>query len=67
MTPEPRICGAELDDGGKCQEKAIVQAVQYYYRPRPGQVVPTLHVLKEIHYRVDCPKCGDRLQIEPAI
>ena len=67
VTSELRICGATLDDGSACVEKAIVQAVHYYYKPLSGQVVPTLHVLREIHFRVDCPKCGDRLQVETAL
>ena len=66
MKPELRKCGAELGDGKKCEEMALVLGVHYKYAMRPAVEVPAMHVMTEAHYYIRCPKCGERTQIEKA-
>jgi hypothetical protein len=59
------LCDAPSADGGLCGARAVVHEVHYKYSPyanrRPFDVD---RVLTEIHYDVDCPRCGYRTQIE---
>ena len=66
MEPEPRKCDADLGDGKRCQEMAMVLGIHYHYGTRPGVATPTVHYLRETHYQIRCPKCGERTQIVKA-
>jgi hypothetical protein len=65
MTSTPIKCGADLPDGGKCDQFATVTNVRYIYdrKPAPGDGKDEL-VLNEIRYRATCPNCGERAMIE---
>jgi hypothetical protein len=63
-TPKPMKCGAELTNGTKCDEFAVVTGIQYIYDRVPEADDSQAYDLKEIHYRAVCPKCGDRTLIE---
>ena len=57
MFLEPMQCGAELGDGRKCEEIAKVIDAEFVYRKEleEGRFE---QVLDEVHYTMECPKCG---------
>lgn len=64
MMPRPIKCAAELPDGSKCDEFAIVTNIQYLYDRQPIGGEPDGYNLNEIHYKAVCPKCGERTLVE---
>jgi hypothetical protein len=65
MTATPIKCGADLPDGGKCDQVATVTNARYIYnRKTPASDGRDELVLNEIHYSATCPNCGDRAIIE---
>src|SRR5438128_300466 len=57
MFLEPIQCGGELGDGRKCEESAKVIGTEFVYREEleEGRFE---QILDEIHYTMECPKCG---------
>lgn len=57
MFLEPTKCGAEFGNGTKCREIANVIDAEFIYRGEfeSGRFE---QVLDEIHYTMECPKCG---------
>ena len=53
----PMQCGAELGGGRKCEEIAKVIDAEFVYRKEleEGRFE---QVLDEVHYTMECPKCG---------
>ena len=63
MTPEPRMYGAEFEDGSKCQEYTLLLGIQYVYSTPQG-TASTVSILKETRFRVRCHTCGEHVQVE---
>jgi hypothetical protein len=63
MFLEPFTCGAELPDGRRCDEAARITDAEYIYREEfiEGRFQ---QILDEIHYTLECPKCGEWKRIE---
>jgi hypothetical protein len=57
MFLEPIQCGAELGDGRKCEEIAKVIDAGFVYR-KEFEGGRFEQVLDEVHYTMECPKCG---------
>jgi hypothetical protein len=52
-------CGALLEDGRKCSQLAAVVKTDYVYDRRPLVGEPVEFALKEVHYHIVCPTCGE--------
>ena len=50
-------CGAELGDGRKCEEIAKVIDAEFIYQKEFDER-GFEQVLDEVHYTMECPKCG---------
>ena len=57
MFLEPVQCGAQLGDGRKCEEIAKVIDAEFVYR-KEFDDRRFEQVLDEVHYTMECPKCG---------
>jgi hypothetical protein len=64
MIPQTRICNAVLADGTKCQESANVHNISYIYEANENASGVTDKALTEVHYDLQCPKCGRRTHVE---
>ena len=65
MFLEPMQCGAELGDGRKCEEIAEVVDAEFVYRKEIEEGCFE-QVLDEVHYTMECPKCGRWNQVATA-
>ena len=65
MFLDPIECGAELGNGRKCEEIANVIDAEFIYREEieEGRFE---QVLDELHYTMECPKCGRWKRVETA-
>ena len=50
-------CGAKLGDGRKCEEIAKVIDAEFVYR-KEFEGGRFEQILDEVHYTMECPKCG---------
>jgi hypothetical protein len=57
-------CGADLSEGGQCQEQATVIKTRYVYNRAPEIGGPANYTLREAHYTALCPICGERQILE---
>ena len=58
-------CGAKLGDGRKCEEIAKVIDAEFVYRKEIEEGCFE-QVLDEVHYTMECPKCGRWNRVETA-
>jgi hypothetical protein len=61
------ICNGVNHEGETCGAAARVQRIDYEH----GAILDVgstdyRHILRETRYRIICPKCGPRLQVEKA-
>ena len=63
MISRPFKCGALLRNGRTCEELASVIDAEYIYREdfTEGHFE---QILDEIHYTMECPKCGPWKRVE---
>jgi hypothetical protein len=61
MQPATITCDSHASQSARCGETALVRAVSYVYARERESAAP---VLREAHYQIDCPRCGQRTQIE---
>ncbi len=63
MFSKPFKCGAVLPNGRRCEELANVIIADYVYREEfsEGRFE---QILDEIHYTMECPKCGPWKRVE---
>ena len=64
MTPKTIICARELPSGEQCEALAVITSIQYVYDQQPSIGKRDDQILREIHYRVVCPFCGERTIID---
>jgi hypothetical protein len=62
MQPATIICENLLADNARCGEVALVRGARYVH-DRLGRPDET-PVLREVQYRIECPRCGTRTQVE---
>ena len=58
-------CGAKLGDGRKCEEIAEVVDAEFVYR-KEFEGGRFEQILDEVHYTMECPKCGRWNRVETA-
>jgi hypothetical protein len=61
MQPATIICDSRLSQAARCGETALVRAVSYVYERERYSPAP---VLREAQFQIDCPRCGQRTQVE---
>jgi hypothetical protein len=63
MQPATIICDNRRADGAPCGQVALVHMVHYVYaiEQQRGKG-SSAHVLRETHYEIECPQCGQRTQ-----
>lgn len=61
MQPATIICDSRSSQSARCGETALVRAVSYVYEREGESAAP---VLREAHFHIDCPRCGQRTQTE---
>jgi len=65
MHPATIICDNRVRDSARCGETALVRCISYVYsREADAGSVAAGPVLREAHYQINCPRCGQRKQIE---
>jgi hypothetical protein len=65
VTPGPIKCGAELPDGARCDQLAVITNARYIYDRAPAMASRSDDlILNEIHYSAVCPACGERKLVE---
>jgi phage terminase large subunit GpA-like protein len=65
MQPATIICENRFSDSARCGETALVRGVRYVYARTTGSDVESAQpVLREAHFQIECPRCGERQQVE---
>ena len=64
MQPATITCDNPRADGAPCGATALVNLVHYHYGAveRVNWIGDTKE-LREAHYEIDCPRCGQRTQV----
>jgi hypothetical protein len=58
------VCDAQTPQG-PCGSVARVRQAHYEYRPRPWNPADGVQQeLIETRYEIECPRCGNRVQVE---